>query len=258
MTGAMSFDGHSATTGVAGGADHDLVSFSSAESIDLPPVAHLNPFGLEILSMPAKCRGVYATRDIPQGSFIEISPFADTEGAVLNRRELERTEELCVHTEAVIETWLWRRDWEAYSSMSTSQCLARVPPDNLTMEYTTTSDIREREELFIYTEREDDDGTLWVSSSSSSSSPSNRRLDVFENSLIVQHQAVIRSLMPLVLHNGSKQKLGENRSYFPRSQAVRSIAVKSRCLDDDIRGDYASFTPRGSTPCSDSLLLSCL
>ncbi|KAG6541340.1 hypothetical protein Mapa_017282 [Marchantia paleacea] len=192
MTGGMSFSGRSATTGAAGGAEDVLVSFSSAESIDLPAVAHLNPFCLEIWSTPAKGRGVYATRDIPQGCVVEISP------VLLIPKEQYKTGVNQSELKNYVYTWNWGpgrggRNGDMalalglgsiFNHSRRANVSYRVRSDNLTIEYTTTSDIRAGEELCIYygnlrfeeeeLEDDDDDDTNWEDKLA--------RLDVFENS----------------------------------------------------------------------------
>lgn len=188
----MSHSGHSATAGAADCAEDGLLSFSSAQSIDLHPVAHLNTFGLEIRSTPAKGRGVYATKDIPGGCIVEISPVLlipkEQYKAGVNQSELRN----------YVFTWSWGpgrggRNGDMALALGLGSIFNhsrrpnvsyRLRSDNLTIEYTNTSDIRAGEELCIYygnvrfeeeeLEDDDDDDTNWEEKMA--------RLDVFDNS----------------------------------------------------------------------------
>ncbi|KAL3680409.1 hypothetical protein R1sor_023365 [Riccia sorocarpa] len=136
----------------------DDLLIDSVESVNIPPILNLNPFQLEIRSSPTKGRGVYATREIPRGSLVETSPVLlipkDQYIRGVNESELRN----------YVFSWNWGPGGKGkngdmvlalglgsmFNHSRRPNVSYKLRPENLTIEYTTSSVIRTGEELCIY------------------------------------------------------------------------------------------------------------
>ncbi|KAF8320630.1 uncharacterized protein EI90DRAFT_3001764 [Cantharellus anzutake] len=131
---------------------------------NLPPTTpHLNVFGLQIKATPATGRGVYASRHIPKGTLIEVSPVL-----LFSQQEYEAYGK---HTILDSYVFHWRRmnAWalalglgSLFNHSQTPNITFSLDYGTMSIRYTTSRALAPGDELCICYGREED---MWWNSS---------------------------------------------------------------------------------------------